>query len=283
MRKITFYLDKYIDPIQIIKGRIVNGVFWKIGIYLTASLALFISSLVLINLFRFTEKNLVMVSRQPLIFSLLVFIYIASLFLALTNLSLISREYDKGTLEVLMFGPVDETVYIIGVFSAYLEIFFYCSVGLFVWSNISIWIFNLAFNYDILLILVGANFIAGAFISFGSLIAVLGGKARNAMTYFVLILLLLGGIKVGDLVIAAFLQIKSNTISDPAIFLRNILMGMNRMISWISPFGLMEKIVNEVNNMHYLDYIYILIIITLEIIISLGGAVLILKKKGARG
>ena len=138
----TDNISTYIASIRIIKNRINSIVLWKINIFLITSIALLISSLLIINSFRYVEKNLVLVSEQPLSFPLLIFVLIVALYLALSNLTLVSQEYGRGTLDILMFGPVDEIVFIMGNFAAYMEIFLYEVLLLFVWSNICVWRYN---------------------------------------------------------------------------------------------------------------------------------------------
>jgi len=279
---VTDSISTYITSIRNIKNRVNSIVLWKINIFLITSIALFISSLLIINSFRYIEKNLVLVSEQPLSLPILIFVLILALYLALSNLTLVSQEYGRGTLDILMFGPVDEIVFIMGNFVAYIEIFFYEALLLFVWTNICVWAYNLTFSFNVVLILFGAIFVTGELIAFGSLLAVLGGKTRNAILYFVLVLLLFGGIKAVDTTIATFLQINSSSESDAVLFIRNILLGINNLINWISPFAHIERIIGTVLDTQYLDYLLIIILILIEIIIFLGSAIFALRRKGAR-
>ena len=82
------------------------------GPYLTLTITFLTSSLILKNYLGGIGNNNILVASDPLNFPLYISLVVISFYLAILSAITISRERDRGTLEVLFYGPVNNTSYI---------------------------------------------------------------------------------------------------------------------------------------------------------------------------
>lgn len=269
--------------IQTLQERTSQSKLWAIGIFLTMAFGFALSSILLINSTRYTQINLLSVEKQPLLIPMFANGILVSLYLSMLASISASRELDKGTLESLLYGPVDESSYVFGTFLAHTKVFLITLMAAFIWANLCVWILNLSFNLNVLGILLASFLMAAELIAFGLFSAFLGGKTRNALIFFILVILLLGGIQIGDAIISGLVQLPTTTVSDPVLILRNILASINGFFRWISPFSLSLKAMQAVIDQQLNEFLLNNIILLFESVFLLTGAILLLKKKGVRG
>lgn len=269
--------------INIIQTRASQSKLWSLGVFVTMTIALMISSILLINGMRFIETNLLMVEKQALLVPVLTNGILISLYLALLAAIGFSRELDKGTLETLLYGPVNELTFIIGSFLAYLKVFTITLIITLIWSNLCVWILNLSFRLDILGLLIASLFMTAELIALGLFSAAWGGKTRNALIYLVLVILLLGGVQIADFIVSGLVQLTTTTASDPMVVVRDILASVNGITRWFSPFALGLHSMEAIIEQSYTQFFLNIGLMVLETILLLGGAIVLLKKKGVRG
>jgi len=269
--------------INSLQDRASQSKLWGLGVFISMTIAFALSSILLVNAIRYTETNLLMVEKQPLLISILANGILVSLYLALLASISVSRELDKGTLETLLYGPVDELTYILGSFIAHVKVFSLTLLGALIWSNLCVWLLNLSFRLDILGLLLASLFMAAELIAFGLFSAIWGGKTRNALINFILIVLFLGGVQIADFIVSGLVQIQTSTISDPLIVIRNVLASLNSTIRWISPFSQVQRAMQALINQQTGEFILNMGLMLLECALLLVGAILLLKKKGVRG
>ena len=256
--------------------------FWGLGVFIVMSLGFAISSLLLVNAIKFTEVNIVSVEKQPLLTPIMVNAILVSLYLAFTSAISASREYDKGTLELLMYGPVDEGSFIFGVFAAQLAIFSITVIAAVGWTLVCIWKVNLTFQWSLMLIFLATFFMAAQLISLGLLMAMLGGKTRNSLVYFVLAVLFFAAIPLADMIVANLVTVTASTANDPMLIVRDVLKAIDSVISWISPYALLQNALDGVAAGSLSAYLLNMAVMAVETVLLLVGSVAVLKKKGVR-
>ena len=256
--------------------------FWGLGIFIVMSLGFAISSLLLVNVIKFTEVNIVSVEKQSLLTPIMVNAILVSLYLAFTSAISASREYDKGTLELLMYGPVDEGSFIFGVFAAQLAIFSITVIAAVGWTLVCIWQVNLTFQWSLMLIFLATFFMAAQLISLGLLMAMLGGKTRNSLVYFVLAVLFFAAIPLADMIVANLVTVTASTANDPMLIVRDVLKAIDNVISWISPYALLQNALDGVAAGSLSAYLLNMAVMAVETVLLLVGSVAVLKKKGVR-
>ena len=272
-----------LHAMRVIMDRVSQSRFWGWGIFITLTICLAFSSILLVNYLRFTETNLILVEKQPLAQSILFSAILISLYLSLTIALNVSREYANSTIEMLFYGPVDESSYMLGNFFAQMKIFIYALVAMLIWINLSIWLLNLDFRLDMFAMLIPAIFLCGQMIAFGLLVAAWGGRRRNTLAYFLLILVVVGGIQIADLVVATLVQIQNSTTTDPLVVVRNVLASLSQVIAWISPFSQINFAFDAILNNSLGRFGLSLGLMLIETSAMLVGSIFLLKKKGVRG
>jgi hypothetical protein len=275
-------IEKYLHPISVIQQRIQKKQLWSLGFFIAVSVSLVSASLILINEFRYLELNMIIVERQILSTPILIMCLLISLYLGISASVNLSREYDRGTLELLLYGPVDEVVFIFSNFWAEFQLFYWSAIGVFVWSNFIVWLYNLAFDLNVLLILLGCGLMAAEIIAFGLLTAVWGGKTRNALVVYILILAVMAGIQIGDTIVANLVLFSGSTATDPLIVLRNVLEKANGIFRWISPYAQLQKAIQALLDGIWPEFTLMLGMMLLEAGILLFLSIRLLVRKGVR-
>jgi ABC-type transport system involved in multi-copper enzyme maturation permease subunit len=275
-------LSHYWHAINTLQDRASRSRLWHIGFFLSVAAAFLAASLLLINTFQFATVNIVLVERQILSVPVLVISLVISLYLALGAAASVSREYDNGTLEMLMYGPVDELAFFAGNFWAHFKLFLGALAVTFIWANLIVWLFNLSFNLNVLLLMLAGVLMAVELIAFGLLSAVVGGRTRNALVVFVLALVFLAGIQVGDSIVTDLVTVGGATANDPLLFLRDILAFLNRIFRWISPYAQVQTAFQAVLDRAWAEFALTLGLMFLEGAVLFFLGVRILSRKGVR-
>lgn len=275
-------IDHYWQISRAIVDRISKIRLQSIGFFLSLTVSLLFAAFIMVNAIRFIEVNHILIERQVISTPLLIIALTLSLYLALSVSVTVAREYDKGTLELLLYGPVDELGFLLGNLLAHLNLFFGGLAVALLWSVFNIWMLNLSFSFTILLILIGYILMAVELISLGLLSAVWGGKSRNAVVLLVIILLILGGIQLGDQLISNFVQVSGSVVNDPLLFTRNIFSFLNNIIRWISPYSQVKAANLAVMNNLWGEYALLMGIMLVEAFGLFFLATKLLEKKGAR-
>lgn len=275
-------IDHYWQISRAIVDRISKIRLQSIGFFLSLTVSLLFAAFIMVNAIRFIEVNHILIERQVISPPLLIIALTLSLYLALSVSVTVAREYDKGTLELLLYGPVDELGFLLGNLLAHLNLFFGGLAVALLWSVFNIWMLNLSFSFTILLILIGYILMAVELISLGLLSAVWGGKSRNAVVLLVIILLILGGIQLGDQLISNFVQVSGSVVNDPLLFTRNIFSFLNNIIRWISPYSQVKAANLAVMNNLWGEYALLMGIMLVEAFGLFFLATKLLEKKGAR-
>lgn len=267
----------------VIRGRYSQVSLGHLGIYVTITVALVTSALALHNTLRFTERNIVFVANQPLFLPILICAVLVSLYLGVTASISVSRERDRKTLEVLMYGPVDEAAFLLGIFIAQVQIFMIALAFTFVWSNLAVWILNLGFSWEVLGVFLASIVMTSAIVAFGQLTAVWGDKTRTALIVFILILLFLAGVQVADQVVSAIVISSSPTSNDPILIIRNALAVATRIIQWVSPYSQLVQAMDAVAKHSWTGFLSNLGVLLAQTFILLYGSIRLLRARGARG
>jgi hypothetical protein len=269
--------------VQVLQDRGSQSSLYGLGIYITLTIGLLIASLVLHNSIRFTERNLIFVSLQPLFLPVFINVGLVAFYLALVSSVTISRERDRGTFEVLLFGPVNETAFILGAFISQIKVYLGALVVTLIWGNLITWILHLSFSFGLVWMLLTSIGMAGVVIAYGILTAVWGGRTRTSLVYFFLVVLILAGIQVGDQVVSGIVNSMGQSSADSLLLLRNVLGMLSNFTQWISPYSQLSQSMDALADGLLAPYLFHLVILLAQGFLLLVVSILILKKKGARG
>ena len=268
--------------IKTVQDRINKVTFYQFGIYFTIMVALLTSALTLHNSLRFTEINVVFIARQPLFLPVLVNTGLVSIYLGVIATINVSRERDRRTLEVLLYGPVDESGFLLGIFVAQIRMFLVALAFSLRWSNLAIWILNLAFSIELYAVFLTSILMASVVVSFGLFTAVWGDKTRTSLVIFIMILLLLAGVQIADQVVSNIVMSSGPSSNDPILVIRNTLASISRIIQWFSPYAQFLQSMDSIAD-HSIAGLFknggVMIVQTLILLI---GSIKLLGHKGAR-
>ncbi len=279
----TQHWGKRWHAVQAIQARSRSAIIYGLGIYITLAAAFAASAIVLHNSLRFVERNAVMTARQPLFLPIAFMVAVVSLYLGMSAALAVARERDRGTLQVLMFGPVDETGFLLGHFAAQLQVYVGVVLIAIVWVNLVTWILHLAFSIPVIILLFSSIATVGAVVAFGLLVAVWGGRTRSALVYFILIALLFIGLQLGREVVNGMALTGSTTQNDPIFLIRNALVAITLVTEWVSPYAQLSRIMDALPDSNWGRYLLHMGVTLVQMLVFLGISVWILRRKGPRG
>lgn len=267
---------------QSIQARTSQSVFYGLGIYITMTVALIIAAVIVNNSLRFTEQNILFVSRQPIFLPILVNTIVTSIYLALSTSIIVSRERDQGTLETLMHGPVDETAFLLGNFLAQLKVYGGLVLVAFVWANLLTWVLHLQYSFELAIVLITSIATTAAIIALGLFVAMWGGRSRTTLVYFILIILVIVGIQISDEIVSNLVLASNPTFNDPLITVRNVLASATSIVKWLSPYSQLEQAMGALLDRAYLNYLVYLGVVLLQGTAFFTGSIWLLRRKGIR-
>ncbi len=252
------------------------------GIYIIVLIALTGGAIALNNNISYVIQNTVLIGLEPFFLPILIIVVILATYLALSASITASREYDKGTLEVMLYGPVNIKSFLAGVFLSYLSIYAYIVLLIFCWVNFAIWLTHLSISVNAYFVLLISIFTTGAMIAYGLFISSLGGKTRTTFIFFTLFIGIIVGIQVADQVLSTIILVTGSTTVDQFGVVRQILAILNQIVSYISPFSLLQLLMDDIVNASTGSFILHLAITILQIALLLFLSQVILKNRGVR-
>ena len=163
------------------------------GIYLTATVAVGLAALLIFNAFRFAGESSLNIIAQPFMVPLQAALSLAVLFVAVEATLAIARPREQGSLQILFFAPINESILILGNVLAGLLI--YCLFILLTLPVLLIlsWVTNFVIPTTLLWAIIPTFFAVGVAIAFGLFVSAAAPSARSAVLILVAgILILLG-------------------------------------------------------------------------------------------
>lgn len=220
-----------------------------------------------------------LVQDRPFQGPLLAAIVITSIFLAVSAVVSVARERDRGTLEVLFYGPVDELAYVAGKFLGQMAGYL-AGLGILL---ISLVILSLASGFALsgntLLGLLVSIVPAAEVVAFGLLLSVVAGRLRAAILLFFAVVALFVSVAVAY---SAVLLVPVEGPSSPILPLRNALAVLDTLVNWISPFAYLERVLQAAALGAWLGVAATLGGAMLYTAGALAGASLMLRRRGVR-
>jgi ABC-type transport system involved in multi-copper enzyme maturation permease subunit len=184
-----------------------------------------------------------LVHGEPFQASLLAAALVLSVFLAVSAVVSVARERERGTLEVLFYGPIDEPSYIAGKFAGQVAGFM---VALPVLAA-SFLLFGLVSGFivspKLLFGLLASIVPAAEVIAFGLLLSVVAGRLRTSILLLLGITVLFLGIALAYAIVSV---IPIDSPASPILPLRDALAALDMVVDWLSPFAYFERVLESV-------------------------------------
>ena len=248
------------------------------GIYITAAISVSIAALQIFNSVRFVGESSLNIEAQPFLLPLQAALSLAILFVAVEATLAIARPREQGSLQVLFFAPIDESILIGGNFLAGLLVYI-----LFILLTLPIllllaWITNFVIPVILLWAIIPTILAVGVTIAFGLFVSAAAPSARAAVLILVAGILILLGLQSAY---TALLNIPpTSRFFDALLFIRTILANLQSILSWLSPFRMLDVILTSSLNNDWLALVRQLGISLAATIIWLFAAVRMLQRRG---
>ncbi len=215
--------------------------------YATACLAVGISTLVIINTIRFVNESRPSIIAQPIMLPLLVALFMALLFAAIKVTLTITLCREQGSWQLMIFSPNKVPSLIGGNFLASLLVYV-----LFILLTLpSLWLLaletNFVFSRNLMLAVIPTLFVVTAVNAFAIFIAAAIPSARMAVPILIVSILAGALIQLGLQSVneAFFNSAPATPYYDVVVLVRTILVTLQIIFSWISPFRMLDIMVNS--------------------------------------
>jgi ABC-type transport system involved in multi-copper enzyme maturation permease subunit len=249
------------------------------GIYVVVALGMLATLPIVAGYVEAVERTRLLILADAFTLPFFVAATIGMLFLAMASVATIAREREGGTLEVLFYGPVDSASYVLGKGLAHLLAFLPIVLGLAVlllaYSGMTGLRLPSAFGLELLL----AVCTAAAVAALGVCLSTLARGVRAGIA-------LLGGLTVVFLAVRAASELVSaipvtNNLS-PLLLVRNIVLGVDWLVGYVSPFSLFQSGVDALVRQDLAGYLGILALSCAYSGLLLAAAVRLLARRGVR-
>ncbi|MCA9916590.1 MAG: hypothetical protein KC445_01500 [Anaerolineales bacterium] len=248
------------------------------GIYIMTTIAVGAAALLIFNSVRFVGESSLNILAQPFLVPLQVVLSLAMLFVAVESTLAIARPREQGSLQILFFAPIDETLFIGGNFLAGLIIY-----SLFVALTLPIlfllcWATNFFIPLQLLWAIIPTLFAVAATVAFCLFVSAAAPSARAAVLILVAGILVLLGLQSAY---SALLSVPpTSRFYDALLFIRTILANLQTVLAWLSPFRMLDVILKASLNNDWLALLRQLGISLAATIIWLFTAVRMLRRRG---
>lgn len=211
--------------------REVRAAFNGLSLYVMITLASLVAAVIMNSYLGFVAATGTLILANALTGPVLFAVLVTNAFLCLAAAAGLAGERERGTLQVLFYGPVDSTGYVTGKLMGNLIVYALVMVALLIFLLVAAAITGMNLDGATLLLLLSSLLPAAATIALGMLVAALVGKQRPAIALTAVILLLFVAIEVANRYAAA--QPANSTLGGAA----GIIAQVAALVGWISPFG----------------------------------------------
>lgn len=262
----------------LIRRELISSLYgW--GFYVAIFICFLVSSFILKNFLMGIKQNNIFISSYPLNFPLFASVVIISFYLVIVSAISISREKEQGTLEVLLYGPVSSSSFLLGKY--FTDMLLYLIIaGFFALYFLGVSLLtNLGFTLALAKAILVSIFLASCVVSFGLFISSLTRRVRNSIVWLTGLLLAFLAIWFFQNI---FFNVPSEALSPWLLYLQKTLRLVHQFISWISPFSYLSRGMESIRigsiKPFLLNILYSIVYTTVLLTLS----IYILKVRGGR-
>ncbi|MEW6226554.1 MAG: ABC transporter permease subunit [Bacillota bacterium] len=217
--------------------RELKSLFLGFEVYVVATIVLLGSAAIVSSFLRSVSDVGLQVSAEPLLLPFCFAVVVFGLYLGLLATLTISRERDRGTLEVLFYGPVDTLSYVaakfVGSIAVYAITIFVTVVAFGVLSLTT----SLALTGRLARVGILSIFSVSTAISCGILLSSITSKTRNSAILFVLIMVGLGMVSL----LEGYFTSLGQDVSGLGQNARVLIVWLGRGLDWLSPAAYVSR------------------------------------------
>lgn len=205
---------------------------------------------------------------------------LAAAYLGLCAAISISRERDMGTIEVLFYGPVDSTSYVMGKYVQQMMAFGVVLIFSLINFAIVTWATNLGMS-QVLGLVILSIFLTSAVVSFGILLSSLTRKMTVSVILFLALILFFLGFNVVHSYLQ-FLSASGTQLAPIFVYVRSVFDNASPVIGWISPLAYFDRGSLALFMGDTGGYLLSLASSLVYTVIALGLSVVVFNRKGVR-
>lgn len=248
------------------------------GIYIISAASVAAAALLIFNSVRFVGESSLNVIAQPFLLPLQVALTLAMLFVTTEATLSIARPRDQGSLQVLFFAPIDESILISGNFLTGLLVYIFFTLLTLPFLLLLVWVANFAIPVILLWAIIPTIFAVAAALAFGLFVSAAAPSARAAVLILVAGILILLGLQSAY---TALLNIPpTSRFFDALLFIRSILANLQTLLAWISPIRMLDVILTSSINNDWLELFRQAGIALISTAVWLFAAVRMLHRRG---
>jgi ABC-type Na+ efflux pump permease subunit len=211
--------------------REVAGALAGPSLYLMVTLACLVAAVLVKSYLDYVSANGTLVMAEPLKGPLLFAVIAMTGYLGLAAAAGLAGERERGTLEVLFYGPVDAPGYIGGKLLGHLATYVLAITALAAFLGVAALLSGMPLGAETIVLLVASLLPAAAMIAIGLLLAALVGRVRPALALTATAIAVLVAVDAGTEFAAS--QPGDTLLGSAA----GLLSAISAFTSWISPFG----------------------------------------------
>lgn len=266
--------------IKVMAKRDLKATLYGVGIYIVIFVCLVISALAVKTTFiDSVNENTMLVTTNPLSFPLFLCVFISAIYLALIASIALSRERDRGTMEVLFYGPVDSISYISAKFLEHLVYYLVMLVIFVIYFVAGGYLINVGITSGFLAGLPLSLFLVSAVISFGIFLSAITTRVRTSVLVFLIIMIGFVGIEISNTLLSG---LEKEKVTTTILYVKSGLGYLNRILEWVSPFSYLNRGLDAVAIGSLGNYLLSLLGSIIYSVILLAIAVLAFERKGVR-
>ncbi len=262
-----------------ITRRDVLGMLYGPGVYLVVAFGMLATLPVVSSYLDAVERSRVLVLADAFTLPFFVAATVAMLFLALSSVATVAREREQGTLETLFYGPVDIASYVLAKHLAQVVTFLPIGLGLaalmLAYSGITGLRLPGAFGLELLL----SVFTAAAVTALGICLSTLVRGARAGIALFAALTGLFLAIRLGAELLSG-IPVTNN--SSPLLLLRNVMLALDTIVEYISPFSVLQRGIDALVRGDALGYLAAIGLSCGQCVLLLIAAVRLLGRRSVR-
>jgi ABC-type transport system involved in multi-copper enzyme maturation permease subunit len=265
--------------VWVLAKRELRSTIYGIGIYVTLSISLVVSSLVFLNYLKAVSRDQILITASPFAYPLFIGTGVFTVYLALASVTSIARERDIQTLELLFYGPVGYASY---VFSKYLKgILSYLFIVVFMafFFILASLTSNLELSWKFWVVLALSLFLSSCVITFGIFMSTLTESVRNSIFLF---LVIIGGLIAIQISLEMLGSMRDENLAPVLVYVRNSVQILHTSVKWISPLYYFDKGMEAVSLGSLGKYVLSAVFSIIYSIVFLSFSILTLKWKGVR-
>ena len=264
----------------VLAKRELMSTLYSFGFYIFIAAATLVAGLVLQNYLSSVRQAGMLITVSPLDAPFFGAVVAFSIYLALASATSIAREKDLQTIEVLFYGPVDSTSFILGKYIKGLLGYLVMAVFLVFYFALTSGLANLGLAGRFWQTFLLSLFLVSCIVSFGILFSALTNGVRSSLLLFLGAIGLLIAIQ---LVHSFLIGLSSDVLSQPLVYIRNSVSIIALIVRWISPIAYFFEGIDAISLSSGTKYLVSSASSVVYSVVLLALSVVILRAKGIRG